>query len=142
MLILVLFFFCFLRPDLSPWGYSNRCFLVALCCLIARRSNLEVVSKRLLHQHVKIPGEFQCHAAHGSVSLLLYLVVWIFLQFLGVICYDKWVSSEGYKIYFKDWYLMNSQPTSLILTSFNSMKLPYYQKDKNQKIWITQLFGA
>ena len=33
-----------------------RCFLVALCHLIVRRSNLEVATKRLLHQHVKIPG--------------------------------------------------------------------------------------
>ena len=33
-------FFCvcgFRRPDLSPRGYRNRCFLVALCCLIIRR---------------------------------------------------------------------------------------------------------
>ena len=48
------FFFSFLRPDLSPWGYSNRCFLVALCCLIVRRPNLEVVTKRSLHQQVKM----------------------------------------------------------------------------------------
>ena len=31
-------------------------FLVALCHLIVRRLNLEVVTKRLLHQQVKIPG--------------------------------------------------------------------------------------
>ena len=49
-------FFDFFRPDLSPWGYRNRCFLVALCCLIVRRPNLEVATKRLLHQQVKIPG--------------------------------------------------------------------------------------
>ena len=48
-------FFGFLRPDLSPWGYGNRCFLVALCRLIVRRPNLEVATKRLLHQQVKIP---------------------------------------------------------------------------------------
>ena len=47
-------FFGFLRPDLSPSGYWNRCFLVALCRLIVRRPNLEVVTKRLLHQQVKI----------------------------------------------------------------------------------------
>ena len=49
-------FFSFLRPDLSPGGYGNRCFLVALCRLIVRRPNLEVATKRLLHQQVKIPG--------------------------------------------------------------------------------------
>ena len=32
------------------------CFLVALCQLIVRRLNLEVVTKRLLHQQVKILG--------------------------------------------------------------------------------------
>ena len=37
-------FFGFPRPDLSLWGYRNRCFLVALCCLIERRPNLEVVT--------------------------------------------------------------------------------------------------
>ena len=37
-------FFGFLRPDLSPSGYRNRCFLVALCCLIVRRPNLEVAT--------------------------------------------------------------------------------------------------
>ena len=45
--------FGFLRPDLSPWGYRDRCFLVALCHLIVRRLNLEVATKRLLHQQVK-----------------------------------------------------------------------------------------
>ena len=38
-----------------PLTDLNRCFLVALCLLIARRRNLEVAIKRLLHQ-VKIPG--------------------------------------------------------------------------------------
>ena len=36
--------------------YKNRCFLVALCCLMVRRLNLEVATKRLLHQQVKILG--------------------------------------------------------------------------------------
>ena len=35
-------FFGFLRPDLSPWGYRNRCFLVALSHVIVRRANLKV----------------------------------------------------------------------------------------------------
>ena len=43
-------FFGFLRSDLSPWWYWNRCFLIALCHQIVRRPNLEVVTKRLLHQ--------------------------------------------------------------------------------------------
>ena len=35
--------------------------------------------------------------AHGSASLQLFPVVWIFLRFLGVICYDRWVLSESHK---------------------------------------------
>ena len=40
---------------------GNRYFLVALCRLIAKRPNLEVMTKRLLHQQLEIPGQFQCH---------------------------------------------------------------------------------
>ena len=52
----VYLFLAFLRSDQSPWGYRNRGFLVALCYLIVRRLNLEVATKRLLHQQVKIWG--------------------------------------------------------------------------------------
>ena len=55
--------------------------------------------------------------AHGSASLQLFTVVWIFLRSLGVICYDRWVLSEGQKNYFMDCCLMNSQPTFLFLTN-------------------------
>ena len=44
-------FFGFLR--LSPRGYRNRYFLVALSRLILRRPNLEIVTKRVLHKQVK-----------------------------------------------------------------------------------------
>ena len=49
-------FFGFLRPDLSSLGYGDRCFLVALFRLIVRRPNLEVATKRLSHEQVKILG--------------------------------------------------------------------------------------
>ena len=128
-------FFGFLRPNLSPWGYVNRFFLVALCCLIVRRMNLEVATKRLLHQLVKIPGSFSAMFVHGSVPLQLFRVVWIFLRFLGVICYDRWFLSEGLKNYFRDWCLMNSQPTFFIFNLFKLNELwPYYQKHVNQMI--------
>ena len=68
--------------------------------------NLEVATKWLLHQQVKIPGQFQCHV--GSMSLQLFQVVWIFLRPPGVICYDRLVLSEGLKNYFKDCCLINS----------------------------------
>ena len=51
-------FFGFLRPDLSSGGYGNMCFLVALLCLIERRPNLEIATKMLLHQQIKIPVSF------------------------------------------------------------------------------------
>ena len=51
-----LFFFGFLRPDLSPWGYGNRCFLVALQRLVVRRPKLKVPTKRLLLEQVKLSG--------------------------------------------------------------------------------------
>ena len=35
---------------------TGMCFLIALCLLIVRRQNLEVATKRLLYQQVKIPG--------------------------------------------------------------------------------------
>ena len=104
-------FFGFLRPDLSPWGYRNRCFLVVLCCLIVRRLNLDVATKKLLR--------FSAMFLHGSVSLQLFMVVWMLLRYLGVICYDRQVVSEGHKNYFKDWCLINSKSTFLFLTYLN-----------------------
>ena len=73
---------------------------------IVRRPNFEVATKRLLHQQVKYWGSFSAMFAHGSASLQLFPVVWIFLRSLSVICYDRWVLSEGNKNYFKDWCLM------------------------------------
>ena len=51
-----------IEPNLSTYIIStddklrNRCFLVALCHLMVRRPNLEVVTKRILHRQVKILG--------------------------------------------------------------------------------------
>ena len=42
VIIVDAYFFDFLRPDQSPWGHRNRCFLVALCHLILWRMNFEV----------------------------------------------------------------------------------------------------
>ena len=114
-------FFGFLRPDLSPWGYRNTCFLFALCHLIIRRPILEVAAKMLLHQQVKISGWFSAMFVHGSASLQLFPVVWMLLRSQGVICCDGWVLSEGHKNCFKDWFLVNSQPTFLFLTNLNLM---------------------
>ena len=60
---------------------------------------------------------------HGSASLQLFPVVWIFLRSLGIICYNRLVLLQvlHHKNHFTDWCLMNSQPTFLFLTYFNSM---------------------
>ena len=55
---------------------------------------------------------------HGSVYLQLFLEVQIFLGSLGVIFNEQWILSEGHKNYFKEWCLMKSQPTFLLLTYF------------------------
>ena len=68
------------------------------------------------------------------VPCLLFLVVWIFLRSLYVICYDRWVLSEGHKNCLKDRCLMNSQPTFLFLTYFKLKELWPYQKHVNQII--------
>ena len=73
--------------------------------------------------------------AYGSVSRQLFPVVWVFLRSQGVICYDRWVLNEGHKNYFKDWCLMNSQPTFLFFNLFKLNELwPYYQKHVHQII--------
>ena len=87
-------FFVFLRPDLLPCGYGNRCFLVEPCCLTVRAQNLEVATKRLFHQQVKIQGSFSAIFAHGIASLQLFLVMWIFLRSLGVTRYLLWQMSS------------------------------------------------
>ena len=56
--------------------------------------------------------------AHVSVSLQLFPMVKIFLRFLGLICFDKLVLKESHKNYFKNWCLVNSQPTFLFWTYF------------------------
>ena len=46
--------------------------------------------------------------------------------------HNRWVLSKCHKHYVKDWCLINSQPTILILTFWKSVEWPYYQKDINQ----------
>ena len=65
---------------------------------------------------------------HGSASLQLFPGVWIFLRSLGVICYERWVLSEGHKNYLKDWCLMNSQHTFLFLPYLNLMNYGHIVK--------------
>ena len=59
----------------------------------------------------------------------------LFLRYPSVICYNRQVLNEGHKNYFKNWCLMNSQPTFLFFSEFKLIELwPYYQKHVNQII--------
>ena len=77
----------------------------------------------------KYRGSFSAMFAHGCVSLQLFPVVWIFLRSLGVICYNRWVLSEGQKLL---------QELTACISIFNQFTLnelwPYYQKHVNQII--------
>ena len=79
-------------------NHKTWCFLIALCSLIVRRPNLEVATKRLLHQQVKIMGTvlMPCCAWNCVPETILDLS--IFGRSLVLILYDKWVFSEGTKI--------------------------------------------
>ena len=63
--------FCgLLRPDLSPWGYRDRCFLVAFWHLIVRRLNLEV----LLHKKRTWMTQLIISMSLSSIRLYLPLI--------------------------------------------------------------------
>ena len=73
-------------------------------------------------------GSFSAIFAQGIAFQQLFLVKRIFQRSLHVISSDSWVLSEGHKNYFKDECLMNSQPTFLLLTYFNSMNYGHISK--------------
>ena len=66
--------------------------------LIVKRLNKEVVPTGFSLNRKKYQGSFI--VMHGSVSQQLFLVVWMFLRSLGVICYRRLFISEGHKNYF------------------------------------------
>ena len=66
--------------------------------------------------------------AHGGASLQLFPVVCIFLRAVSVICYDRWVLSEGHKNYFRNWCLMNLQPAFLLFSQFKVWSMAILSK--------------
>ena len=67
---------------------------------------------------------------HGSASLLqLFLLVWIFLRSLGIICYDSWVLSEGHK---NQWIMV-------ILSK--GCKPDNFEMHNSQKLSFTNIWG-
>ena len=85
----------------------------------------------------------------GTASLQLFLVVWIFRRSPWVICYDTWLLSDGHKNFFKDWCLMNSQPTFLFLTYLNlimailskACKPDNFESHNSLKLSFTNIWG-
>ena len=77
------------------------------------------------------------------MSLHLFPVLWIFLRFLCVICYDRWVLSEGHKNCFKYQCLMNSQPTFHELTSQppKGCKPDNLESNNSLKLSFTNIWG-
>ena len=76
-------------------GHWNNELLVSRASLTSWVEGASLATKRLLHREVKILPSFSAMFARGSSSLQLFPVVWILLRSLGVICYDRWVLSEG-----------------------------------------------
>ena len=113
--MLTLNLFVFHRPGMPPWGCRN---VFSGCPVPPDTKETKLASDDQEHppSASKNTG-FSFSAAHESVSLQLFPVVWIFPMSLGVICYSKWVLSEDRKNYFKDPRLINSQFNFLIFTS-------------------------
>ena len=125
----------FLRTDLSPWRYGNTCFLVALCHLIVRIPNLEVATKRLLHQQVKNTRVVLMPCSHMGVHPYWYF------QRCGYF-WGLWVSfatTDEFSVRVQKLLqeLVSHQLTAY-LSILNLFKLnelwPYYQKHINQII--------
>ena len=99
-------------------NHKTWCFLIALCSLIVRRPNLEVATKRLLHQQVKIMGTvlMPCCAWNCVPETISgFINIWKVTSFNFV-----WQMSFqwGHKNYFKGLHLMNSWSNFLILPLF------------------------
>ena len=110
--------FVLIKPDLSSSGYSNRCFLVAMCCQIARRPNWKQQQR-----------EASPSAAKNIRAVLVPCRTWKCVPVaisggvdIAVIprchCCNRQVLSESKKNYVKDQFLMNSHSTLPFLTLF------------------------
>ena len=101
------------KIDKTVSKLQNSVLVIPLYIFVTICSNQEA-----FHLQIRIPGQIQCHVAHGHVSLQLFPVVWILPRSSDVICYKRLVITEGHKNNFKDRCHMNAQPTFLFLTYF------------------------
>ena len=76
---------------------------------------------------------FSAMFAHGNAFLQLFLVMWIFLRSLSVICYSRWVLRVRVTKITSS--ILVSHELTAYLSIFNLSKLwSYYQKHVNQII--------
>ena len=82
---------------------------------------------------------FSAMFAHGNAFLQLFLVMWIFLRSLSVICYSRWVLRVRVTKITSS--ILVSHELTAYLSIFNLSKLwPYYQKHVNQIILNYSIF--
>ena len=82
---------------------------------------------------------FSAMFAHGNAFLQLFLVMWIFLRSLSVICYSRWVLRVRVTKITSS--ILVSHELTAYLSIFNLSKLwPYYQKHVNQIILNYTIF--
>ena len=82
---------------------------------------------------------FSAMFAHGNAFLQLFLVMWIFLRSLSVICYSRWV--HRVRVTKITSSILVSHELTAYLSIFNLSKLwPYYQKHVNQIILNYTIF--
>ena len=82
---------------------------------------------------------FSAMFAHGNAFLQLFLVMWILLRSLSVICYSRWVLRVRVTKITSS--ILVSHELTAYLSIFNLSKLwPYYQKHVNQIILNYTIF--
>ena len=82
---------------------------------------------------------FSAMFADGNAFLQLFLVMWIFLRSLSVICYSRWVLRVRVTKITSS--ILVSHELTAYLSIFNLSKLwPYYQKHVNQIILNYTIF--
>ena len=112
-------------PHITPPPPSCNCQHTDRHCVMAyghkTQSSMKNGDQQKCLDKALYQGSFSAMFAHGRAPLQLFPVVWIFLRSLCVICYARWVLSEGHKNYIKYWCLMSSQSAFPFLTYLTLM---------------------
>ena len=126
-----------------------KCVLVVLCSILARRHNLEVATKRLLHQ----PGKKTevVLVPYHTWTCYFWWCGYFQVPWLSFVTTDEF--SVGSQNYFKDWWLMNSQARyfsvfELFLTQWiatiilsKGCKSDNFESHNSLKLSLTNVWG-